>query len=87
MTTLRSFIEDRGGDFSAKMSGKLKMVLQCLAAGVCLFYLSYPAKTSVPFWCWSLLVAFVWSAVVLTVYSGIEYIRAAVKLLGEQRTD
>ena len=87
VTTLRSFIEERGGDFSAKLSGKLKMVLQCLAAGACLFYLSYPAKTSVPFWCWSLLVAFVWSAVVLTVYSGIEYIRAAVKLLGEQRTD
>ena len=41
VTALRSFIEDRGSDFSAKMSGKLKMVLQCVAAGVCLFYLSY----------------------------------------------
>ena len=41
VTALRSFIEDRGSDFSAKMSGKLKMVLQCIAAGVCLFYLSY----------------------------------------------
>ena len=39
VTALRSFIEDRGVDFSAKMSGKLKMVLQCVAAGVCLFYL------------------------------------------------
>ena len=43
VTALRSFIEDRGSDFSAKMSGKLKMVLQCVAAGVCLFYLSYDA--------------------------------------------
>jgi CDP-diacylglycerol---glycerol-3-phosphate 3-phosphatidyltransferase len=86
VTTLRSFIEERGGDFSAKMSGKLKMVLQCLAAGACLFYLSYPEPRaqSVPFWCWSLLVAFVWSSVVLTVYSGIVYIFAAVKLLEEQ---
>ena len=41
VTALRSFIEDRGSDFSAKMSGKLKMVLQCFAAGTCLFYLSY----------------------------------------------
>ena len=39
VTALRSFIEDRGSDFSAKMSGKLKMVLQCIAAGTCLFYL------------------------------------------------
>ena len=38
VTALRSFIEERGADFSAKMSGKLKMVLQCVAAGVCLFY-------------------------------------------------
>ena len=43
VTALRSFIEDRGSDFSAKMSGKLKMVLQCVAAGACLFYLSYDA--------------------------------------------
>ena len=28
VTALRSFLEDRGSDFSAKMSGKLKMVLQ-----------------------------------------------------------
>ncbi len=40
VTALRSFIEEQGGDFSAKMSGKLKMVLQCIAAGVSLFYLS-----------------------------------------------
>ena len=33
VTALRSFIEERGCDFSAKMSGKLKMVLQCVAAG------------------------------------------------------
>jgi CDP-diacylglycerol---glycerol-3-phosphate 3-phosphatidyltransferase len=89
VTTLRSFIEERGGDFSAKMSGKLKMVLQCLAAGACLFYLSYaePRTKTVPFWCWSLLVAFVWSSVVLTVYSGIVYIGAAVKLLERQPGD
>ena len=44
VTALRSFIEERGSDFSAKMSGKLKMVLQCLAAGACLFYLSYESR-------------------------------------------
>jgi CDP-diacylglycerol---glycerol-3-phosphate 3-phosphatidyltransferase len=83
VTALRSFIEDRGSDFSAKMSGKLKMVLQCVAAGVCLFYLSYPKPQTehAAGWCWLLLVGSVWSAVILTVYSGLIYIRAAVKLL------
>lgn len=41
VTALRSFIEERGSDFSANMSGKLKMVLQCIAAGACLVYLHY----------------------------------------------
>jgi CDP-diacylglycerol--glycerol-3-phosphate 3-phosphatidyltransferase len=85
VTALRSFIEDRGSDFSAKMSGKLKMVLQCVAAGVCLFYLSYdpPQTTSAADWCWWLMVVSIWSALILTVYSGLVYIRAAVRLLRE----
>jgi CDP-diacylglycerol--glycerol-3-phosphate 3-phosphatidyltransferase len=85
VTALRSFIEDRGSDFSATMSGKLKMVLQCLAAGVCLFYLSYdaPQTKNAADWCWWLMVVSIWSAVVLTVYSGLVYIRAAVRLLRE----
>ena len=32
VTALRSFLEQQGADFSAAMSGKLKMVLQCVAA-------------------------------------------------------
>ena len=85
VTALRSFIEDRGSDFSAKMSGKLKMVLQCVAAGVCLFYLSYdkPQTEHAANWCWCLMVASIWSALILTVYSGIVYVRAAVQLLRE----
>jgi CDP-diacylglycerol---glycerol-3-phosphate 3-phosphatidyltransferase len=85
VTALRSFIEDRGSDFSAKMSGKLKMVLQCVAAGVCLFYLSYdvPQTKNAATWCWLLLVGSIWSALILTVYSGVVYVRAAVRLLRE----
>jgi CDP-diacylglycerol---glycerol-3-phosphate 3-phosphatidyltransferase len=85
VTALRSFIEDRGSDFSAKMSGKLKMVVQCFAAGACLFYLSYPApqtENAAP-WCWWVTVISIWSAVALTVYSGVVYIRTAVRLLRE----
>ena len=45
VTALRSFLEERGSDFSAQMSGKLKMVFQCVAAGVALFYLSFTSYT------------------------------------------
>jgi CDP-diacylglycerol---glycerol-3-phosphate 3-phosphatidyltransferase len=85
VTALRSFIEDRGADFSAKMSGKWKMVFQCVAAGTCLFYL-HGNRSEIPYmsdWVWWVLVIFVWSSVVLTVYSGLVYIRAAVQLLRE----
>ena len=84
VTALRSFIEDRGGDFSAKMSGKLKMVLQCIAAGVGLFFLHYsdsrPRRSP---WVWDVFVVSLWAAVVLTVYSGLIYIHVAVRLLRE----
>ena len=89
VTALRSFIEDRGSDFSAKLSGKLKMVFQCIAAGTCLFYLyCYEGKQPpqhiadcMSDWIWWVLVIFVWSSLVLTVYSGLVYVRMAVRLL------
>lgn len=76
VTALRSFIEQRGTDFSADMSGKLKMVVQCVAAGTSLYYLAFK-----PLWPrWPLDVA-VWSAIALTVYSGAVYIRRAAALI------
>jgi CDP-diacylglycerol--glycerol-3-phosphate 3-phosphatidyltransferase len=81
ITALRSFLEQKGADFSAVMSGKLKMVLQCAAAGVSLFYLSYP-EGSEPAWLQYLLPSTVWSALALTVYSGLEYVRRAMQLMG-----
>ncbi|HWB14675.1 MAG TPA: CDP-diacylglycerol--glycerol-3-phosphate 3-phosphatidyltransferase [Pirellulales bacterium] len=81
VTALRSFLEQQGADFSAVMSGKLKMVVQCAAVGVSLFYLSYP-EGSEPAWIQYLLPAAVWSALALTVYSGAEYVRRAMQLMG-----
>jgi CDP-diacylglycerol--glycerol-3-phosphate 3-phosphatidyltransferase len=46
VTALRGYIEQQGGDFSASMSGKLKMVFQCAAAALSLYSLTWP--TSVP---------------------------------------
>ena len=80
ITALRSFLEQKGADFSAAMSGKLKMVVQCVAAGTSLVYLSY-SEGNEPTWIRYLLPASVWAALALTVYSGVEYVRRAVQLM------
>lgn len=85
VTALRSFMEERGSDFSAKMSGKLKMLLQCFAAGACILYLAYPSYgRPVPTWLEWTTIGLVWSAVLLTVYSGVVYVLAAVQLLRDK---
>ena len=94
VTALRSFLEERGSDFSANLSGKLKMVLQCFAAGSALVYLHCPAIVDpatrqvrpAPPWVYWFTVVSIWSAVVLTVYSGAIYVWIAYKLL-KQKTD
>jgi len=84
VTALRSFFEQRGADFSANRSGKLKMVLQCIAAGAGLFYLAWGVgPAGPPAWLWWALVVSVWAAVLLTAYSGVIYVWVAVKLLHE----
>ncbi len=84
VTALRTFVEQEGGDFSAKSAGKWKMVLQCLAAGWSIVHLTYvdPAKaawsTPPPAWMSQGLVIVVWAAVLLTVYSAVGYVQAAL---------
>ena len=79
VTALRSFLEGEGADFSAVMSGKLKMVLQCLAVLVSLYALYHGAPYP-PALEWALPVT-VWAAVLITVYSGAAYVHRAVVLL------
>ena len=82
VTALRSYLEQQGADFSATLSGKLKMVLQCVAASVSLFFLAYPklAADAGQGLAWTLSVS-VWAAVLLTIISGVAYVRSAVQLL------
>ncbi len=80
VTALRGFIEQRGGDFSAKMSGKLKMVFQCIAVGISLFVLADPTQAQRLGFEWWLPLA-VWAAVLLTIYSGTQYVVVAFRLL------
>jgi len=82
VTALRSFIEQRGGDFSANLAGKLKMVFQCVAVVCSLLALDYGIAQR-PWWLEVTLPIAVWVAVVATVYSGIGYIFAAARYLRE----
>ena len=65
------------------MSGKLKMVLQCVAVGISMFALTYSFERPVWLESWALPIS-VWAAVLLTIYSGLEYVRRAILLLRAQ---
>jgi CDP-diacylglycerol--glycerol-3-phosphate 3-phosphatidyltransferase len=86
VTALRSFIENQGGDFSAKWVGKWKMLFQCLAVCFSIGQLRYYDEASrtldgVPVWISSGLAIFLWLAIILTAWSGAEYIWVAIKVL------
>lgn len=87
VTALRSFIESQGGDFSAKWAGKWKMLFQCLAAAFSIGQLRYydagqrALASSLPNWtAWGLSV-FLWIAIALTAYSGLEYVIVAIRTI------
>jgi len=87
VTALRSFLEQRGSDFSASMSGKWKMVFQCTAVALSLFLLGKteigPARDSLVW----LRDGTIWLAVILTVYSGVGYVLTAAKLIRQPQTE
>ncbi len=84
VTGLRSFVEQSGGDFSAKMAGKLKMWFQCIAAGAGLLALALARQPhsleGIPGWVVATLIASVWLAVLSTLYSGYQYVVAAIQM-------
>ena len=83
VTSLRGYLEQQGADFSASASGKLKMFLQCVAATASLLSLD------TNFAAWSLAGAnfcqirdvLLWLMVIVTVWSGVDYVRRAIQLL------
>ena len=81
VTALRSFLEGEGEDFSATLSGKLKMLLQCVAAVVCLLYLSQGRGEDFPEWLELVMRVSVWSAVAITILSGLAYVQRGVAIL------
>jgi len=86
VTALRSFLEQQGADFSASLSGKLKMVLQCVAAPFCLLYVHLQSQQhAVAVGMTYARDGLLWATVALTVISGVVYVRAAIRLIREQR--
>jgi len=77
VTSLRGMIEGSGGDFSASQLGKWKMVLQCGAVIATLVMLLNQDNDVLK---WTA-VGFLWSAIALTVFSGIDYSRAAARVM------
>lgn len=87
VTVLRSMIEGAGGDFSAKMAGKLKMGFQCVAVGACLVALAMKAGAGesdadpIPDWLNITVIGSVWLSVGSTLHSGWLYMIAAGEYL------
>jgi len=81
VTAIRAEMEKAGRDFSAAWSGKIKMVLQCLAVALVLADLAWPgfgvggvAVGDAAKWA-------VWASVAATIWSGVEYVGAARALV------
>lgn len=87
VTALRGFFEEHGFDFSAKWSGKWKMVFQCAAVAASLarlWYYNYEASAwhpAPPDWTTWALRLVVWVAVGMTLYSGWVYVQRALHML------
>lgn len=80
VTVLRSFIEQSGGDFSARWSGKLKMVFQCVAVVASLLTLAWGGEAAPDWLLWTRFLS-LRVAVIATVQSGVMYAVAASKYL------
>lgn len=79
VTSLRGVLESAGQDFSASLSGKLKMILQSIAVPFILLTLCFktpwPGSTTQ-----MVLDGVVWTTVIVTAISGVPYVLRAIRL-------
>ena len=88
VTSLRGFLEQRGADFSASFSGKLKMFLQCAALTVALLTMDASFRewcdlqsaglADTVVMCRNILL---WTMVAVTLWSGWDYVMRAIQIL------
>jgi CDP-diacylglycerol--glycerol-3-phosphate 3-phosphatidyltransferase len=81
VTAVRAEMERAGRDFSAGPAGKLKMVLQCAAIALELFARCQPDAGLGDVGVRQVASGVAWAAVAATIYSGLEYLVAAVGML------
>lgn len=79
VTSMRGYAESRGIAFPASVWGKMKMVLQSVAAGMSTFHLANEGAFSS--WYAALLRIVIWAAVGATLISGFVYIRTSGSIL------
>lgn len=79
VTSLRAFLEQHGRDFSAVWSGKIKMVLQCMAVTGSLLSMDGRLTDVAQFILARDIV--LWATVAVTIYSGVEYTYRAYRML------
>lgn len=68
---MRTVAASEGIVIAAGMSGKIKTVLQMVAVCLLLLVLALPAATDL---LWYLAQGFLWASLIMTVYSGVEYV-------------
>ncbi len=86
VTTFRGMSESTGKDFGAKFSGKLKMTLQSITILVVLAYVNFRPWLKRHEWDSASAIArdlFIYATLVVTVYSGLSYLRRAVGMFTE----
>lgn len=86
VTAVRAEMERSGRDFSAALSGKLKMVLQCAAIALELAARAWPEMAVGGMGLRPLAAWTAWAAVAATVWSGLEYLVAARVLVSGDRS-
>jgi CDP-diacylglycerol--glycerol-3-phosphate 3-phosphatidyltransferase len=82
ITSLRSFLENRGGTFGADWLGKIKMVLQC-AALVAIFLALAVQEAGGSNWTWLIWLrdGLIYAMLLATTLSGLQYLWRAASLL------
>ncbi len=81
VTSIRAMVEGKGGDFSARWLGKVKMLVQCAAVVACLLLLDYPSQNG---WLKPTTLVLLWSAIAITIASGADYVLHALKIKGSE---
>jgi CDP-diacylglycerol--glycerol-3-phosphate 3-phosphatidyltransferase len=84
VTAIRSVAEGDGKKFGAEFGGKVKMVMQSITILVILAYVNYLNVISSSGWLkqatW-IRDGFIWATILVTVLSGVDYVRRAVRLM------